>query len=175
MANPWAAIIGRRADGKTKVLRGIVTRLQGAGRNVCGFVHERFEESGELRGYDLVDVQSGKRHPMARHSDAPKVCDWGFDEDVFDAARTAMAAAEGEIGVLELGPLEARGHGHWRAVLELLESPPRLLLLAIRPDVIGRVAVDLPDPVADLELPATPEQIERFVAEVTSAAESTRS
>jgi nucleoside-triphosphatase THEP1 len=166
VANPWAAIVGTRIQGRDQVVQAVIDGLQAAGRHVAGFLHRSRERAGNVEGYDVVDVESGESWPMARYSRDPQVCDWEFDEMAFTRVRARLAEHTSHVVLFELGPLEGKEKGHWQAVMEVLEGPPRLLLLCIRPKALAPIALELPDPVADLELPAQQKEIDAFVEEI---------
>jgi len=150
------------------VVQAVIDGLQAAGRRVAGFLHRGREQEGKVEGYDVVDVESGESWPMARYSRDPQVCDWEFDETAFARVRARLAERASHVVLLELGPLEGKEKGHWQAVTEVLEGPPRLLLLCIRPKALSPIALELPDPAAGIELPARQHEIDAFVDEVVS-------
>jgi nucleoside-triphosphatase THEP1 len=166
VANPWAAIVGTRTDGRDDVVRAVIDRLHAAGRSVAGFLHRSREQDGKVEGYDIVDVESGESWPMAHISRDPQLCDWAFDEGAFARVRARLAEPRGDVALLELGPLEGKERGHWQAVMDALEGPPRLVVLCIRQKALAPIAIELPDPAAGLELPAPQEEIDAFIDEV---------
>lgn len=167
--NPWIAIVGARAHGRIELTRRLRAELHQMSLRVTGFVQEPcVGVDGSVVGYDLVDLESEERVPLARDSDRPLICNWGFDRRAFDRARD-WALRPADVSVLEVGRLEAGERGHWPAVLSALRDPrERLVLLGIRPNVVASVAVRLPDPVELIELPAGPGQIDAFVGRVKS-------
>lgn len=168
--NGWAAIVGRRSGGRTRVAWRVVSALRAAGLRVCGVVHEPVGPSEEPTGYDAVDVLTGERLPLARIASDPHICAWRFEPGVFERIAESVERAAGDVVLFEVGPVEARGEGHWAAVKSALEGQPRVVLLSIRPRVLATVALGLPDPLAGLELPVPDAAIDRFTARVAERA-----
>jgi nucleoside-triphosphatase THEP1 len=148
------------------VVQAVVDGLRASDRRVAGFLHRSREQDGNVEGYDVVDAESGESWPMARYSRDPQVCDWEFDETAFARVRARVAERASHVVLLELGPLEGKEKGHWQAVMDVLEGPPRLLLLCIRPKALAPIALELPDPAAGLELPVQQEDIDAFIDEI---------
>jgi nucleoside-triphosphatase THEP1 len=169
-ANPWVALVGTRAAGKLETVATLVEALRAADLPAAGFVQHQAGTAAAPLGYDLVEVGSGARIALARASSQPRLCSWGFRDAAFAEARRRTLTPAAAAVVVEVGLLEAAGEGHWETVREALDGPPRLVILTIRPSVLGRVAVRLPDPAAGLELPAAPGELHGFVAEVIALA-----
>jgi nucleoside-triphosphatase THEP1 len=164
MTGAWAALVGWSKDGRNEVTRDVLDQLTVRGVRLTGCRQERLVDAdGEISGYDLIGLADGRRYELARTSDDPVVCDWAFAQSTFDAIGQQVLSDAGSVAFLEIGPLEARGHGHWPTVERLLETPGRLVVLCIRPRALARIAVELPDPVAGLELPASSAEVQRFI------------
>lgn len=166
--NPWIAIVGAREHGRLELTHRLRADLERRGTRVTGFVQEPCLDADQsVVGYDLVDLATGRRVPLARDSDRPLICNWGFDDRAFALAHE-WALRPADVSVVEVGRLEAGERGHWGTVLSALREPGRLVLLGIRPNVVASVAVRLPDPIEAIELPAEAGQIEAFVRRVGS-------
>lgn len=164
MQSRWAAIVGWSKDGRGELTDHVLSGLRSRGVRLAGCRQERLvDERGEISGYDLVDLANDERHALARASDDPILCNWGFDERVFARVRERVLADPAPIVFLEVGPLEARGRGHWETIEQVLASPDRVLLLGIRPRALARIALDLPDPLAGLETPAGEVEVHAFL------------
>lgn len=163
----WVALVGARKTGRQNVARRLETAIRDAGHTVGGFHQEaRWSEEGprEIRGYDLVDAATGERHPLARKSEAPDMCEWGFSEDAFQKARGSLerdACARFAVA----GRLEAAERGYWDAIRNALDEPG-MLILSVRPNVLPSVALRLPDPEAFIELPASDIDVSEFILRV---------
>lgn len=163
----WATIVGQRDDGRMRFAAEVASELRRRGLSVQGFVEEPFEVDGERKGWDLVRISDEARRPLARRSPEPNLCGYHFSEAVFDEARAELDEAA-DVTLLTAGKLEAQGQGHWPAIESAMRS--RVAVLLIRPHLLSRFAVALPDPIAALELPAPSEAIGAFVDAVEAAA-----
>ena len=76
--------------------------------------------------------------------------------------RAELAQRRPALTILPCAKLEGSGEGHWDALQDALQRPDGLLLLAMRPHSVGRIALCLPDPVDSLEVPCTPEEEAEF-------------
>jgi len=170
MTNPWVAIVGTRDQGRRQVLDSVLEALRQAGLRLGGVVQETILRDGERAGFDVVDLASGQRRPLAREAPDPQLCTWGFDGETFAQVRRWIDAEPCDVVTLSLGSLEAAGQGYWPTVLANLDGPPRLLLLEIRPNVLSAVALRLPDPEDGVELPAGEDEVAEFASRVAEAA-----
>ena len=168
--NPWGVLTGHRQDGRSEALREAVSRLQAAGLEVGGFVQEPVVRAGETVGWDAVALRDGSRCALARPSATPELCNWAFSSTALGRCRDWVLAPRAQVVVVELGRLEAQGRGHWSALMQLLQGPPRGALLSIRRSPLAAIALQLPDPVAGLELPAQPGALEAVCHEIQAAA-----
>jgi nucleoside-triphosphatase THEP1 len=163
--NPWIAVVGRTRDGANEVVARIVAKCRAQGLRVGGVRQERIMRDDQRAGFDVVNLVDGERHSLAHVApslDARDICDLTFDSDALTAVRRWLTSPEIEVVLLPVGPLEARGRGHWPAIEAALLGTPRLLVLQIRPDVLTQVALQLDDPSGDLTLPANSEELERL-------------
>jgi len=147
----------------------VIARLRARGWTVGGFLQEPLGDPGEPEGYVLVDLRSGERVPLARSSSTPEVCNWSFEPQAFARAAEWCAAPELDFVFLQLGPLEAGGEGHWPTVTRTLAEAHAVAVLGMRPNVLARLALRLPDPIAGLELPVDDPGLERFVDRIAPA------
>lgn len=174
----WALISGERREGRDDVIRPMAERWRAAGLSVGGCTQVPVpggpdDQDGPL-GYDALGFDGAVR-PVARLAANPTLCGFRFEQATFDAIRTELANQRPEITVLPGAKLESAEEGHWPSVQDALQRPGTLLVLVLRPHLLSRVVLKLPDPVAYLELPGAPDQIEAFEAEVRAAALSARS
>jgi hypothetical protein len=151
----WAALVGRSNHGRLEALEIIIDRARAAGVPVAGLMQMRVED-----GHDAVDLATGERRAVLRTSQTPEICDWSFEPGALDFGRAA-AAREARLSVLPAGRLEATGKGHWPAVADRLATG-QPTLLCVSPSSLAAIALDLPDPYAGLELPASPEDVRAF-------------
>lgn len=167
--NPWAAIVGRGRDGARDLVRRLVGELRAAGLKVGGVAQAHVSEDVDGdevdRGFDLVDLDTGARLPLARVSATPELCDYVFDRAVF-AEGVEWVTREYDVVFLEVGKLEAAKKGHWPAVEGALRASPRVVVLTLRPDILASVVLDMEEPVAGLEVPFSEADVAEFLAEL---------
>lgn len=131
---------------------------------VGGFLQVPVGPVEEPEAYDLVDVATGSRIRVAEHGPDPQVCDWTFLPEAFEEARRWCAGPELDVVITTVGPLEAGGEGHWPTVRSLVDGDGPPLVVSLRPNVLARIALQLPDPVAGLELPIADADLDEFVS-----------
>ncbi|MBI4818303.1 MAG: DUF2478 domain-containing protein [Deltaproteobacteria bacterium] len=163
MVARWALIVGERADGRSAIATRVAEQLTARGFRVGGFVEEPFEREGTKLGWDLVRISDGERRELARVAAEPNLCGYFFREEVFAEARRELGR-DTDVAMLTAGKLEAQGQGHWPAIAEAMDT--QLAVLMIRPYLLSRFALDLPEPVASIELPASFSAIDEFVEKI---------
>lgn len=141
---------------------------------VGGFLQAAVGPPEEPEAYDLVNIATGDRVRVADHGPDPQVCDWSFIEAAFDEARLWCERPELDVVFAQVGPLEAGGEGHWPLVRALIEGEGIPLVLSLRPNVLARVALQLPDPIAGLELPVGSLELDEFVAALSRQGDLSR-
>lgn len=171
---PWVAIVGTRESGKQGLVESLGRALAARGLRLGGVIQSPVMRDGEAVGYDVLHVGGPERLPLARPAGEPRICNWGFDAEAFEAARTWVLEAPGDAAVVEVGRLEAAGEGHWPTVQAALAREDRLVVLLLRPAVAASVGLRLPDPVAGIELPASVEEAASFVEDVAREVASRR-
>ena len=155
---PWAAIVGRSRDGRVEVITALVEHLLRRGKSVGGVLQVPTDD-----GYDLVDLAGGGRVRLAERSPNPEMCDWAFQPEAFKVAR-GWAEGPFDVVILPAARLESAGRGHWATIAAALAEPAGAVVLCIPPQVLPRIALDLPDPIAGLELPVELEAVAEFAA-----------
>lgn len=165
-ARPWAALVGRGDMGKIAAQGAIVEAARGAGLRLGGALQVPVDIDGVLAGYDVVDLATGARRALARVSSEPELCDWGFDAQTFAAVREWVVADDYDLMLMELGILEANGGGHWGAAVAAFGRSSGLVVLTLRPRSLAAIGLRLPDPFAGLELPAEPDELTVFAADI---------
>lgn len=170
--NPWTCIIGRGDDGKRSAVSGLVNRLRLRGLKVGGALSETITEVDrelERIGYDLVDLVTGSRTPLARQSVDPDMCDLSFHWSAFDDARGWVENQELDVVFLEAGKLESSRKGNWEALQSVLGLERRaVVVLCVRPDRLTGIALQLEDPGAYMELPYKNEDLDTFTDEIVA-------
>lgn len=133
----WA---GPKHSGKTTAAFELAGKAKKEGFKVTGILAPAIYEGGKLSGFDLLDIQSGKRIPFARRKESNPFSfttkGFRFDEKILSAKSTAAAEL---IIIDEFGPLELSGKGWRKCVDKLISSSPALLLLVVRKELIKKV------------------------------------
>lgn len=163
-------LCGSPGAGKTTHLQRLIADAAAGGRSVGGVFSPAVFEGIRRVGYDLVDLWTGSRRPLARlrsGKDVPAtVGEYVFDEAAIREGNAALAAAmRGRVEVLaidEVGPLEFRGGG-WAPALECAlreSSPAGEMILTIRPSLADELPERFPSlawrSARRIELPAGP-------------------
>jgi len=171
----WAALVGGSREGRDGAIDALISQWRTDGLVVGGFRScdgDDRDEQGKPLSMFLQDVSTGARVPLAvTDPTTPDVCSYRFDEAAFATARRWCETAGLDVVVLGgLGPLEAAGRGHASLVRAVVTQPSAALpVLAIRRDALAAIALSLPDPVADLELPASSGTVAAFARQVERA------
>ena len=136
---------GPRHSGKSRALAVLVDVLRMRGLQPAGFIAPSIWREGVLRGFDLLDVRTGRRSPLARRGQlgVEQVGSFQFAAAGLAAGRAALAPQSiGEADLVlvdEFGPLEMRGGG-WRSTVDgLLGVVPTMLLLVVRRELVDAV------------------------------------
>lgn len=139
------AVVGDPGQGKTSCVSEVARRLREAGLQVGGIVQPAIVQGGRRVGYDLQDLATGERHPIARlrEDGRPGTPRFVFEESGWAWAADRIRRARRDTDVLvvdELGRLEAIGAGHLPAIREALPGDrARWWVLAIRRDALPAV------------------------------------
>lgn len=130
-------LTGGVGSGKTTYLKSAIPLLRKRGISIDGYLSERVMDGETAAGYDLVEIQTGRRCRLLRRS-----AGGGADEvGPFETDAEGFAAAEGIIArsrtsdllvVDEMGRLELEGKGVWPAAGPVLREAGRKVLVVIR-------------------------------------------
>jgi nucleoside-triphosphatase len=145
---------GPQGSGKTTQLQRLAAAAVLQGRTAGGIVSPAVFEFGRRVGYDVLDLQSGRRRPLARLtslvSASTKAGAYAFDDAAIaegsECIRQAVNAGLTVIAVDEIGPLEFRGGGWAPALALALRSciPGCELILSVRPALADHLAARFP-------------------------------
>jgi nucleoside-triphosphatase THEP1 len=133
--------------GKTTFLERSLARWAACGLACGGFLSLAVTDANGAKGYDLLELKTGCRHPYLRREGKPDVERIGpffFVPETLELARTIVRGADAHelLVVDEVGPLELRGGGLWPALREVVAEPARRILLVIREEILeGFVAL----------------------------------
>ncbi len=140
---PIAVVTGARGSGKTTLAAATVDLLRASGRRVGGIVAPGAWRDGARFSFDIVDLATGERRPLACRE--PR--DGWREEGSFWVDPVGVALGQGALGadqadvvvVDEVGPWELRGAG-WSRELDALAARATPLLLVVRRECLEEVA-----------------------------------
>jgi nucleoside-triphosphatase THEP1 len=134
--------------GKTTFLERSLPRWAGRGLACGGFLSVAVTDLTGAKGYDLLEIRTGRRHPYLRGDggpDAERTGPFFFVPETLGLARTIIReAGPGDLLIVdEVGPLELRGGGLWPALRETAGRPGRKILLVVREEILEDVVAAL--------------------------------
>jgi nucleoside-triphosphatase THEP1 len=138
--------IGPKHSGKSTAAARLVARAVDEGLAVAGILAPAIYRDGALAGFDVVDIATGLRLPLARRTRNQQQDLGGFafrprGMRLGNAAlRSAQARSAALVVVDEFGPLELRHEGWRHAVDRLIAHLRGTLLLVVRQELADDVA-----------------------------------
>ncbi len=133
-------ITGEKNSGKTNWLDLIVQRAEARGYAVGGFLSRGIWSNSQKIGYDLEDIHTGEKRPLARRTETPGAGElvagsYVFDPLVFDwAGRSLRDERSADVLIVdEFGPLEMLGNGFEPAITWLVGHFSGILVISVRP------------------------------------------
>jgi nucleoside-triphosphatase len=145
-----------RGEGKTSFVRAYVTHVAGLGSRVGGIASLAVFEGDHRVGYDLINLSTGERQPLARLADLEEgsttVGVYQFDVAAVTVGNASIVEAVRSgadvVAIDEVGPLEFRGQG-WAPALETVLIECRYdqeLILVVRPSLADELPNRFPSP-----------------------------
>jgi nucleoside-triphosphatase THEP1 len=138
---------GPKHSGKTTAATRLVDRLRAEGLTVAGILAPSVRRGGELVGFDVVDLSTGRRAPLlrrARPGSEAHVGIFAFRDEGLRLGRAALderATVDAHLVIIdEFGPLELAGGGWRPAVDALIAQGHAPLMLIVRERLLERVA-----------------------------------
>jgi nucleoside-triphosphatase THEP1 len=139
-------LTGATGSGKTTLAFAVVERLRAGGARVAGILAPGLLGGGRRTGFDIVNLASGERAPLAREGQvvAGRHARWsrfGFDPRGLALGARALGEDRQEADVVvvdEVGPFELSGGG-WAEPLDGLAPFDGVLILVVRESVVDQV------------------------------------
>ncbi len=129
-------ITGEIGAGKTTFLKAIISKLKTEGHSISGFYSERIINNEQTSGYDLVDIESGKKTIFLRtegNVTQQKIGRYYIYPEAFALAEQSAKRFSGGIFILdEVGRLELEGKGWHNTLMQLTKLKKAKLLLVVR-------------------------------------------
>ena len=140
-------LTGEVNSGKTSVLSGWwVDLYRGRGKRIGGVLAPANWKGGTKVSYDIVDLSTGERRLMASLKtikDGERIGRFWFSRKGILLGNNAIKSlnADWDIGIVdEVGPLELEGSGLAKGFREMLEHPPKKLIVVVRNTLLEDVA-----------------------------------
>ncbi|HUS48373.1 MAG TPA: nucleoside-triphosphatase [Phycisphaerae bacterium] len=136
---------GPKHSGKTTAAASLARRARGEGFVVAGVLAPSVFAGAQLTGFDVVDLRTSRREPLARLEESGErtVGPFRFTAEglALGAGSLSAAATRGAdlVVVDEFGPLELGGGG-WRAPVDaLVREHAGVIVLVVREGLADRV------------------------------------
>ena len=143
---------GGRGSGKTTFCQALVDLARSAGWEVAGVLSPPILVNGQKIGIDIVDLSTNQSKRLAntidRGGDGTKTNRWAFDDEALSWGNQVLGNIPpcDLLVVDELGPLEfERGEGWLNGLLAVSDGDYRLVLVVIRPELVGKALELWPD------------------------------
>ncbi|GEM_PF-918604 len=135
---------GPRHAGKTSRLVKLESSARGQGLYIAGVLSLSIYSQGNLVGFDLLDITTRQKQPLARRNLMPQQTEkFDFEYDTFRWGNTILTRTDTQkahlIIIDEFGPLEMRGLGWRPAIDQLIESTKTPLLVVVRDSMVSAV------------------------------------
>ena len=178
----WAVVTYGSADDRAAEVRALAAQLQARGVPVAGFAQEKRVDAEGRASFELIRLGRDERRSLGATGGAEAKaasqgeCTFTFSSEGFARARAWLEEDAPGAQVLflsEVSKLEVGGQGHHDALVWALELPEtKKVVLVARANQLSYLVEKLKppgEPVAYLELPASPAQKQAFVEALAAA------
>ena len=137
--------VGPKHSGKTTAAQRLLDRVRTEGFRPAGFLSLSIYDHDQLTGFDLHDIGTDGRMPLARRTSQPgqKVGAFTLLPNALDLGHQALAlsaVANADLVIVdEFGPLELNAQGWRQSVDTLIDACPALVLLVVRRGILHQV------------------------------------
>jgi molybdopterin-guanine dinucleotide biosynthesis protein A/nucleoside-triphosphatase THEP1 len=165
---------GDKHSGKTTSAGRLVEQACAEGFNVAGILAPSVYTNGRLKGFDIVDLQSGRQTLLASRNENTLTNRFVFTDTGLKFGREALsldAVKDAELIIVdEFGPIELAGKGWRKSVDSLLAftnayAGHKLVLLVVRNEIVEEVQklyADIPCRQLAAQLQSVPDVIEEL-------------
>ena len=136
--------VGEKHSGKTTSAAELAQAARAKGFDIAGLLAPSLYDKGELAGFDVVDLRTEDRVPLAsRTAGGGQGEPYTFTAEGLKVGRGALSADATKSAELiivdEFGPLELSGGGWRKDVDSLLTSGDAVILLVVRRELADEV------------------------------------
>jgi len=121
-------VTGDKQAGKTGAVLQLIDQARSRGLHPAGIVCPGLWAGGTRAGFDLVQVDTGRRYVLSRRIEGLRPVPYMFDAESLGRGKEALSPGRCRnadlVIVDEIGPLELKGQG-WAGALPALVSLPR--------------------------------------------------
>jgi nucleoside-triphosphatase THEP1 len=142
-----AILTGDIRGGKTTMAKNVADRLIAKGKRVHGFLSVGVHENGDRTGFDLHDLENGRRFELCRTTNNPEWQKQGifyFNPDGLTAGRSILSSFDpGTSDLLvidEIGPLEVHDQGWAEEIARLCRFRVPLHLWIVRRNLVELIS-----------------------------------
>lgn len=139
-------LTGEPNQGKTTKLRQILTRLNALGVKTCGFLAPGYWENNQKTGFDLLNLDTGKRLALARTENFPQAIHHGryyFNLEALHEGESILEKVTRNtcdlVVIDEIGRFELAGSVWQKALTNLQVKPEIPVLIVVRSSLIAEV------------------------------------
>lgn len=136
-------LTGDQQGGKTSLVLDLAQQARSSSLHVAGIACPGLWEAGERSGFDLLELDTGRRISLSRRVPGLRPVPFRFESAALESGRQALAVSRWQradlVVVDEVGPLELQGGG-WACMLPgLLSRGHQLKIWVVRRSVIQKV------------------------------------
>jgi nucleoside-triphosphatase THEP1 len=139
-------VTGKVGGGKTAFLQRLTDALVKQGATVGGILAPRIIEGSLTAGYDILEVETGRRNIFLREKAAhaaEMVGRFQIYEEGYEAGLNALDPENNRdktaVIIDEVGPLELNGRGWSSRIMQLLKTTGLHIIITVRRSLVGEV------------------------------------